>query len=182
MATASLQSFGNLLASGIQGFAGGFNKDWNTAFKTPLDSTQTLPVKPEATSGLAGSLSSFMTPEFDAIQKIENKDMRNYAMMEYLADRRAQRDVDNLPNAIKTIRDQQYADRVRARPLELEELKEKQKLELQAKIAGGFLDMVTGFPAKLTAHRDMVAPMNELMRRTRREGINYGAVPVQRIF
>ena len=42
--------------------------------------------------------------------------------------------------------------------------------------------MVTGFPAKLTAHRDMVAPMNELMRRTRREGINYGAVPVQRIF
>ena len=171
MAATSSQSFGNLLASGFQGFAGGFNKDWNTAFKTPLDSTQTLPVKPEATSGLAGGLSSFMTPEFDAIQKIENKDMRNIAMIEYLADRRAQRDVDNLPNTLKTIRDQQYADRIRARPLEFQEM-----------VAKTFLTNLKEIPQNIIAARRITQDMYAPAQAGNVQLVNYGASSPRRIF
>jgi len=164
MASASSQPFGNLLPS------------WSSALKTPLDPFQTLPVKPEITPGLAGSYMD--SPEMQLIQEEKNP-LVQMALINRMS---AREDMANLPAILKTIRTQDREDRLLSRPLELEELKERQKLALQAKIAGGFLDMVTGFPAKLTAHRDMVAPMNELMRRTRREGINYGAVPVQRLF
>ena len=171
MAATSSQSFGNLLASGFQGFAGGFNKDWNTAFKTPLDSTQTLPVKPEATSGLAGGISGFMTPEFDAIQKIENKDMRTFAMMEYLADRRAQKDVDNLPNTLKTIRDQQYADRLRADPLDFQSL-----------VARTFLTNLKEIPQNIIAARRITQDMYAPPQAGNVQLVNYGASSPRRIF
>ena len=171
MATASSQSFGNLLASDFQGFSGGLNKDWSSAFKTPLDPMQTLPVKPEVTSGLAGGLSSFMTPEFDAIQKIENKDMRNFAMMEYLADRRAQKDVENLPNTLKTIRDQQYADRIRARPLEFQEM-----------VAKTFLTNLKEIPQNIIAARRITQDMYAPPQAGNVQLVNYGASSPRRIF
>ena len=187
MAATSSQLFGNLLSSGLQGFTGGLNKDWSAAFKTPLNTTQTLPAKPETMPGAAGG---FMSPDFqvamDAASKIPNETARGMAIASLFGKQmQTQGDnamLENYPKIMDMISERQYQNRLRARPLELEELKEKQKLEFQAKVAGGLLDMVTGFPAKITAHRDIVAPMNELMRRTRREGINYGAVPVQRLF
>lgn len=171
MASASSQSFGNMLASGLQGFAGGFNKDWNSAFKTPLDPIQTLPVKPEATLGLAGGLSSFMTPEFEAIQKIEDKDMRNIAMMEYISGRRGQKDIENLPNIIKTLRDQQYEDRLRARPLEFQEM-----------VAKKFLNNLTEIPQNIIAAKRITQDMYAPAQAGNVQLVNYGASSPRRIF
>ena len=83
----------------------------------------------------------------------------------------AREDMANLPNILKTIRSQDYEDQLKSRQLQAEEL-----------MFRGFMDAVKGAPAKLTAHRDMVAPMNSLLRQTRRSPINYGAVPIQRLF
>jgi hypothetical protein len=153
MASASSQLFGNTLAN------------WSSAFKTPLDPVQTLPVKPEITPGLAGSYMD--SPEMQLIK--EEKDP--FVKMMLLKRMDAREEMANLPNILKTIRSQDYEDRLKSRQLQAGEL-----------LFTGLMDTVKGFPAKLTAHRDMVAPMNELMRQTRRSPINYGAVPIQRLF
>jgi hypothetical protein len=164
MAAASSQPFGNLLAN------------WSSAFKTPLDPMQTLPVKPEATPGVAGG---YMSPEFqagiDTISRIPNELAQSLAMTQLFGnEQRRQSDkemLDNYPRLMEMISGIQRKNR-----------EEVGEIALREKIAGGFVDMVSGFPAKLTAHRNMVAPMNQLMRETRRSPINYGAVPIQRLF
>jgi hypothetical protein len=171
MAVTSPQPFS--LAGSYQDLLPG---NWSTSFKTPLDPTQTLPVKPETLPGIPGGFMD--SPEMQLMKEEKNP----FVQMMLLKRMDAREDMANLPAILKTIRAQDREDRLLSRPLELEELKERQKLAFQAKVAGGLLDMVTGFPAKLTAHRDMVAPMNEVMRRTQRPGINYGAVPIQRLF
>jgi len=153
MAFASSQPFGNLLPN------------WSSAFKTPLDPMQTLPVKPEIAPGLAGSYMD--SPEMQLIK--EEKDP--FVKMMLLKRMDAREDMANLPNLLDVIRKQNYEDRLKSRQLEAEEL-----------MFRGFMDAVKGAPAKLTAHRDMVAPMNSLLRQTRRSPINYGAVPIQRLF
>jgi hypothetical protein len=153
MASASSQPFGNLLPN------------WSSAFKTPLDPMQTLPVKPEIAPGLAGSYMD--SPEMQLMK--EEKDPFVKIMLLKRMD--AREDMANLPNILKTIRSQDYEDRLKSRRLQAEEL-----------MFRGFMDAVKGAPAKLTAHRDMVAPMNSLLRQTRRSPINYGAVPIQRLF
>jgi hypothetical protein len=130
-----------------------------------LDPTQTLPVKPEIAPGLAGSYMD--SPEMQLMK--EEKDPFVKIMLLKRMD--AREDMANLPNILKTIRSQDYEDRLKSRRLEAEEL-----------MFRGFMDAVKGAPAKLTAHRDMVAPMNSLLRQTRRSPINYGAVPIQRLF
>lgn len=144
MASASSQAFGNLLASNFQGFSGGLNKDWSAAFKTPFDSIQTLQIKPETTSGLTGGLNSYMTPDFEAIQKIEDPNARTMLMMEYIADRRAQKDIENLPNTLKTIRDQQYADELRASPLKFQQL-----------VAANLLKTISNLPGQIASAGQM---------------------------
>ena len=164
MAAASSQPFGNLLPS------------WSSALKTPLDPVHTLPVKPEITPGLAGS---YMSPEFqagiDTISKIPNEFAQSLAMAQlFSGEQKRQSDkemLDNYPRLMEMISGIQRKNR-----------EEVGEIALREKIAGGFVDMVSGFPAKLTAHRNMVAPMNQLMRETRRSPINYGAVPIQRLF
>ena len=153
MAATSSQSFGNLLPN------------WSSALKTSLDPFQTLPVKPEITPGLAGSYMD--SPEMQLIK--EEKDP--FVKMMLLKRMDAREDMANLPNLLDVIRKQNYEDRLKSRQLEAEEL-----------MFRGFMDAVKGAPAKLTAHRDMVAPMNSLLRQTRRSPINYGAVPIQRLF
>ena len=147
--------------------------NWNAAFKTPLDPIQTLP---ETTPRLAGS---FMSPEFQAAMNaasaIPNEFAQGLAMTQLFGnEQRRQSDkemLDNYPRLMEMISDIQRKNR-----------QEVGEIALREKIAGGFVDMVSGFPAKLTAHRNMVAPMNQLMRETRRSPINYGAVPIQRLF
>lgn len=163
MAAASSQPFGNLL-------------NWSSAFKTPLDPIQTLPVKPEVTPGIAGG---YMSPDFqagiDTISKIPNEFAQSLAMAQFFgSEQKRQSDkemLDNYPRLMEMISGIQRKNR-----------QEVGEIALREKIAGGFVDMVSGFPAKLTAHRNMIAPMNQLMRETRRSPINYGAVPIQRLF
>jgi len=160
MAVTSPQPFS--LAGSYQDLLPG---NWSTSFKTPLDPTQTLPVKPETLPGMPGGFMD--SPEMQLIK--EEKDP--FVKMMLLKRMDAREDMANLPNILKTIRSQDYEDRLKSRRLQAEEL-----------MFRGFMDAVKGAPAKLTAHRDMVAPMNSLLRQTRRSPINYGAVPIQRLF
>jgi hypothetical protein len=160
MAVTSPQPFS--LAGSYQDLLPG---NWSTSFKTPLDPTQTLPVKPETLPGIPGGFMD--SPEMQLMKEEKNP----FVQMMLLKRMDAREDMANLPAILKTIRSQDYEDRLKSRQLEAEELMFK-----------GFMDAVKGAPAKLTAHRDMVAPMNSLLRQTRRSPINYGAVPIQRLF
>jgi hypothetical protein len=160
MAVTSPQPFS--LAGSYQDLLPG---NWSTSFKTPLDPTQTLPVKPETLPGIPGGFMD--SPEMQLMKEEKNP----FVQMMLLKRMDAREDMANLPAILKTIRSQDYEDRLKSRQLEAEELMFK-----------GFMDAVKGVPAKLTAHRDMVAPMNSLLRQTRRSPINYGAVPIQRLF
>ena len=164
MAITSPQTFS--LAGKYQGFSPG---DFSNAFKTNLDSTLTSPVTPETTPGVANSL--FNSADLDVIRGETDPTIRGLMLMEMVKRRTAEEDRKNFPGALKDLYDLQYEARLKARPLEAEEL-----------MFRGFMDAVKGAPAKLTAHRDMVAPMNSLLRQTRRSPINYGAVPIQRLF
>ena len=165
MAATSSQSFGNLLASGFQGFAGGFNKDWNTAFKTPLDSTQTLPVKPEIAPGLADSYMD--SPEMQLMK--EEKDP--FVKMMLLKRMDAREDMANLPNLVKTIRDQQYADRLRADPLDFQSL-----------VARTFLTNLKEIPQNIIAARRITQDMYAPPQAGNVQLVNYGASSPRRIF
>ena len=160
MAVTSPQPFS--LAGSYQDLLPG---NWSTSFKTLLDPTQTLPVKPETLPGIPGGFMD--SPEMQLMKEEKNP----FVQMMLLKRMDAREDMANLPAILKTIRSQDYEDRLKSRQLEAEELMFK-----------GFMDAVKGAPAKLTAHRDMVAPMNSLLRQTRRSPINYGAVPIQRLF
>ena len=166
MANASSQPFGNLLASKFQGFTPG---NYSNAFKTNLDSTLTSPVTPETTPGVVNSI--FNPTDLDAINKQTNPNLQALMYMEMMRKQTAEEDRKNFPGMIRDMYDLQYEARLKSRQLEAEEL-----------MFRGFMDAVKGAPAKLTAHRDMVAPMNSLLRQTRRSPINYGAVPIQRLF
>ena len=160
MAVTSPQPFS--LAGSYQDLLPG---NWSTSFKTPLDPTQTLPVKPETLPGIPGGFMD--SPEMQLMKEEKNP----FVQMALINRMSAREDMASLPAILKTIRSQDYEDRLKSRQLEAEELMFK-----------GFMDAVKGAPAKLTAHRDMVAPMNSLLRQTRRSPINYGAVPIQRLF
>ena len=160
MAVTSPQPFS--LAGSYQDLLPG---NWSTSFKTPLDPTQTLPVKPETLPGIPGGFMD--SPEMQLMKEEKNP----FVQMALINRMSAREDMASLPAILKTIRSQDYEDRLKSRQLEAEEL-----------MFRGFMDAVKGAPAKLTAHRDMVAPMNSLLRQTRRSPINYGAVPIQRLF
>jgi hypothetical protein len=176
---ASSQPFGNLIASGAQSFTGGLNKNWNTAFKTPLDLTtgfQTLPVRPETAPGVANSL--FNPADLDVIRGETDPTIRGLMLMEMTKRRTAEEDRKNFPGALKDLYDLQYEARLKARPLEAEERKYLRDEEIAMK----FLDTLTQIPQNImTAGRitqDMYAPSQV----GNVQLVNYGSNSARRLF
>ena len=97
--------------------------------------------------------------------------MRNIAMMEYISGRRGQKDIENLPNIIKTLRDQQYEDRLRARPLEFQEM-----------VAKKFLNNLTEIPQNIIAAKRITQDMYAPAQAGNVQLVNYGASSPRRIF
>jgi hypothetical protein len=176
MAAASSQPFGNLLASGFQGFTGGLNKDWSSAFKTPLDPIQTLPVKPETTPGAVGG---FMSPDFqvamDAASKIPNETARGMAIASLFGKQmQTQSDnamLENYPKILDMISERQYQNRLKARPLEFQEM-----------VAKKFLNNLTEIPQNIIAARRITPDMYAPPQAGNVQLVNYGASSPRRIF
>ena len=172
MASASSQPFGNLLASGFQGFTSGLNKNWNTAFKTPLDLTtgfQTLPGKPETAPGAANSL--FNSADLDVIRGETDSTIRGLMLMEMMKRRTAEEDRKNFPGALKDLYDLQYEARLKARPLEFQEL-----------VAKKFLNNLTEIPQNIIAARRITPDMYAPAQAGNVQLVNYGASSPRRIF
>ena len=172
MATASSQPFGNLLANGFQGFTSGLNKNWNTAFKTPLDLTtgfQTLPGKPETAPGAANSL--FNSADLDVIRGETDSTIRGLMLMEMMKRRTAEEDRKNFPGALKDLYDLQYEARLKARPLEFQEL-----------VAKKFLNNLTEIPQNIIAARRITPDMYAPAQAGNVQLVNYGASSPRRIF
>jgi hypothetical protein len=117
---------------------------------TGLGTASLTPASPGTIPQVSGQLGSFMTPEFEAIKNIEDKDMRNIAMMEYIADRRAQKDIANLPESIKAIHDLQYEAKVKRRPLDFQDAMAMKALDA--------ITSVGDIPRRIAAIRQMYGP------------------------
>jgi hypothetical protein len=115
-------------------FTGSFSGFNPNTFKTgsALGGIGNLKPTPQVAGGYAG----FMTPEFDAIKGITDPDLRNFAMMDYLGKGREQRDMDNSLKLIERLREQQYSDRLKSRPLEFQELVAKNLLKTVTELPG----------------------------------------------
>jgi len=90
----------------------------------------------QSTPQVAGGYASFMTPEFDAIKGITDPDLRNFAMMDYITKSREGRDDERSLKLIGKLREQQYADRLKSRPLEFQELVAKNLLKTVTDLPG----------------------------------------------
>lgn len=143
MATVSSQPFSNLLASEFQNFIpGGFSN----AFKTKLDPIQTLPIKPEAMSGTLSNVSGFGGQDFqsaiNAASAIPDETARGMAMAQLFGDHMRQRSdnqlLENYPKILDMIEQRQYANRLKARPLEFQE-----------KVAMNLLNTITNLPGQI---------------------------------
>lgn len=95
-----------------------------------------MSINQQGQTPLAGGYGGFMTPEFEAIKGITDPDMRNFAMMDYLGKGREQRDMDSSLKLIERLREQQYADRLKSRPLEFQELVAKNLLKTITDLPG----------------------------------------------
>lgn len=169
MASASSQPFGNLLASGFQGFTSGLNKDWSSAFKTPLDPIQALPVKPETAPGVANSL--FNSADLDVIRGETDPTIRGLLLMEMTKRRTSEEDRKNLPGALKDLYDLQYEARLKARPLEFQEM-----------VAKKFLNNLTEIPQNIIAASRITPEMYAPAQAGNVQLVNYGASSPRRIF
>jgi hypothetical protein len=98
---------------------------------------QTMEIRnQQGPSPLAGGYAGFMTPEFDAIKQITDPDLRNFAMMDYITKGREGRDDERSIKLIERLREQQYADRLKSRPLEFQELVAKNLLKTVTDLPG----------------------------------------------
>jgi hypothetical protein len=164
MAITSPQTFS--LAGKYQGFSPG---DFSNAFKTNLDSTLTSPVTPETTPGVVNSI--FNPTDLDVINKQTNPNLQALMYMEMMAKRRAEEDRKNLPGAIKDMYDLQYEARLKARPLEFQEL-----------VAKKFLNNLTEIPQNIIAARRITPDMYAPVQAGNVQLVNYGASSPRRIF
>ena len=112
--------------------------DWNKTGST-TDPTQVLRTQPS----LAGSYVDLLEP----LKGITNADERRFLMDQIANDRaiktmldmtqgREGRDDERALNVIKNLREQQYADRLRSRPLEFQELVAKNLLKTVTDLPG----------------------------------------------
>jgi hypothetical protein len=166
MANASSQPFGNLLASKFQGFTPG---NYSNAFKTNLDSTLASPVTPETTPGVANSL--FNSAGLDVIKGETNPNLQALMYMEMMKRRTAEEDRKNFPGAIKDLYDLQYEARLKARPLEFQEL-----------VAKKFLNNLTEIPQNIIKARRITQDMYAPPQAGNVQLVNYGASSPRRIF
>ena len=90
----------------------------------------------QSTPQVAGGYAGFMTPEFEAIKGITDPDLRNFAMMDYITKGREGRDDERSLKLIEKLREQQYADRLKSRPLEFQELVAKNLLKTVTDLPG----------------------------------------------
>ena len=166
MANASSQPFGNLLASKFQGFTPG---NYSNAFKTNLDSTLTSPVTPETAPGVANSL--FNSADLDVIRGEPDSTIRGLMLMEMVKRRTAEEDRKNFPGALKDLYDLQYEARLKARPLEFQEL-----------VAKKFLNNLTEIPQNIIKARRITQDMYAPAQAGNVQLVNYGASSPRRIF
>ena len=166
MANASSQPFGNLLASKFQGFTPG---NYSNAFKTNLDSTLASPVTPETTPGVANSL--FNSADLDVIRGETNPNLQALMYMEMMKRRTAEEDRKNFPGAIKDLYDLQYEARLKARPLEFQEL-----------VAKKFLNNLTEIPQNIIKARRITQDMYAPPQAGNVQLVNYDASSPRRIF
>ena len=167
MAITSPQTFS--LAGKYQGFSPG---DFSNAFKTNLDLTtgfQTLPGKPETAPGVANSL--FNSADLDVIRKQTNSNIQSLMFMEMMRKRTAEEDRKNFPGALKDLYDLQYEARLKARPLEFQEL-----------VAKKFLNNLTEIPQNIIAARRITQDMYAPPQAGNVQLVNYGASSPRRIF
>jgi hypothetical protein len=141
MATASSQPFGNLLASNFQGFA---PSNYSNAFKTKLDPTLTAPVTQGPMLGVLGSMGGFGGQDFqaavDVANAIPNENARGMAIASLFGNQMRQQSdnqmVKNYAEILDMIEQRQYANRLKARPLEFQELVAKNLLKTITDIPG----------------------------------------------
>ena len=164
MAITSPQTFS--LAGKYQGFSPG---DFSNAFKTNLDSTLTSPVTPETTPGVVNSI--FNPADLDVINKQTNSNIQSLMFMEMMRKRTAEEDRKNLPGALKDLYDLQYEARLKARPLEFQEL-----------VAKKFLNNLTEIPQNIIAARRITQDMYAPPQAGNVQLVNYGASSPRRIF
>jgi hypothetical protein len=143
MATASSQPFGNLLASNFQGFA---PSNYSNAFKTKLDPTLTAPVTQGPMLGVLGSMGGFGGQDFqaavDVANAIPNENARGMAIASLFGNQMRQQSdnqmVKNYAEILDMIEQRQYANRLKARPLEFQEL-----------VANNLLKTITNIPGQI---------------------------------
>jgi hypothetical protein len=164
MAITSPQTFS--LAGKYQGFSPG---DFSNAFKTNLDSTLTSPVTPETTPGVVNSI--FNPADLDVINKETNPNIQSLMYMEMMRKRTAEEDRKNFPGALKDLYDLQYEARLKARPLEFQEL-----------VAKKFLNNLTEIPQNIIAARRITQDMYAPPQAGNVQLVNYGASSPRRIF
>ena len=164
MAITSPQTFS--LAGKYQGFSPG---DFSNAFKTNLDSTLTSPVTPETTPGVVNSI--FNPADLDVINKQTNSNIQSLMFKEMMRKRTAEEDRKNFPGALKDLYDLQYEARLKARPLEFQEL-----------VAKKFLNNLTEIPQNIIAARRITQDMYAPPQAGNVQLVNYGASSPRRIF
>ena len=164
MAITSPQTFS--LAGKYQGFSPGY---FSNAFKTNLDSTLTSPVTPETTPGVVNSI--FNPADLDVINKQTNSNIQSLMFMEMMRKRTAEEDRKNFPCALKDLYDLQYEARLKARPLEFQEL-----------VAKKFLNNLTEIPQNIIAARRITQDMYAPPQAGNVQLVNYGASSPRRIF
>ena len=141
MATASSQAFGNLLASNFQGFG---PSNYSNAFRTKLDPTVTTPVTQGPMPGVLGSMGGFGGQDFqsamDAANAIPDETGRSMAIAQLFGNQMRQQSdkqlLENYPEILDMIEQRQYANRLKARPLEFQELVAKNLLKTITDIPG----------------------------------------------
>jgi hypothetical protein len=141
MANASSQAFSNLLASNFQGFA---PSNYSNAFKTKLDPTLTAPVTQGPMLGVLGSMGGFGGQDFqaavDVANAIPNENARGMAIASLFGNQMRQQSdnqmVKNYAEILDMIEQRQYANRLKARPLEFQELVAKNLLKTITDIPG----------------------------------------------
>jgi hypothetical protein len=142
MASASSQLFGNLLAGGFQGFG---PANYSNAFKTKLDPTVTTPVTLlDPSQGISGNMGGFGGQGFqstmDVINTIPDANFRGLAMTQILNNQMRQQSdnqmLENYPKILDMIEQRQYANRLKARPLEFQEMVAKNLLKTITDIPG----------------------------------------------
>lgn len=140
MATSS-QLFGNLLADNFQGFT---PSNYSNAFKTKLDSTLTSPAAQGPTPGGPGSMGGFGGQDFktamDAANAIPNTNARDLAIASLFGNQMRQQSdnqlLENYPKILDMIEQRQYANRLKSRPLEFQELVAKNLLKTITDLPG----------------------------------------------